>query len=320
MYQGAVVVGARDGSTSVVPVTAAVAPTMQQDCTGQADGVADVRRQRRRRGAVEPHLQQRLGVRRVRLDVAGRSPATGDSSSSTSQNRPLPARSFSPRRRGTILAPPPTSTPWSWAHRSTTTRTERWISSSDREPGTSTREPWLRTSSERRARAQTRTSAPESGASTRRPASNSDVVASPVSPDGGLHSIVWHQVGWDGGKFDVPVTTTLSSASVDPSSIVKTVTANAGQFAVSFSSGADPGTVSAQAFGLGDLTTTTESLKPGQPGRHRHLVREEDDHRHATRHASRSPSMQRTRTTPTSTSCTTVRSSRRRRRARRTSR
>ena len=38
MYQGAVVVEATDGSTSVVPVTAAVTPTLEQDEDGKLTG------------------------------------------------------------------------------------------------------------------------------------------------------------------------------------------------------------------------------------------------------------------------------------------
>ena len=94
---------------------------------------------------------------------------------------------------------------------------------------------------------------------------NSDVVASPLSgsPDisgQGLHSIVWHQVGWDGGKFHVPVKTKLFAASVNPSSVVQTVSDDTGSFDVTFDSANPLGAVSAAAFGLGQETTEAATV------------------------------------------------------------
>lgn len=70
MYSGAVVLTNR-GDSIIVPVSVAVAATATQDAAGKLVGALGFGGRRCRRGAGEPALQQRLRVRRQRLDLAG---------------------------------------------------------------------------------------------------------------------------------------------------------------------------------------------------------------------------------------------------------
>jgi hypothetical protein len=90
-----------------------------------------------------------------------------------------------------------------------------------------------------------------------------DLVTAPVKS--GLHEFVWHQVNFNGGKFNVPVKTTVAGASVNPSSVQQTTTTGSGSFDVTFKAGLDlPGLV-AEGFGLSQPSTTTETARQDNP-------------------------------------------------------
>ncbi|HJQ73251.1 MAG TPA: S8 family serine peptidase [Gaiellaceae bacterium] len=75
-----------------------------------------------------------------------------------------------------------------------------------------------------------------------------DIAAAPASQ--GMHAIVEHGVSFDGDKFDVPFTTTVGSASVNPSSVEQSTADGTGAFDVTFKSNLDLTGLSADAFGL----------------------------------------------------------------------
>jgi hypothetical protein len=75
-----------------------------------------------------------------------------------------------------------------------------------------------------------------------------DLVAAPVQ--GGLHAIVQHQVNFQGDQFDVPFEVTVAGASVAPSAVDITTSADEGTFDVTFQAGLDLPGLSAEAFGL----------------------------------------------------------------------
>ncbi len=75
-----------------------------------------------------------------------------------------------------------------------------------------------------------------------------EVVAAPAQE--GLHALLQHQVGWDGGQFLAGFHTTIGSASVSPSSVALTTAADTGGFDVTFEASVDLDGLSAQAFGL----------------------------------------------------------------------
>ncbi|MGH9230472.1 MAG: hypothetical protein ACRD07_17405, partial [Acidimicrobiales bacterium] len=91
----------------------------------------------------------------------------------------------------------------------------------------------------------------------------SDVVAAPVQE--GLHALGLHQVGWQGDEFHTPFTTTVGSASVTPSSVEVSTTADTGSFDVTFESGVDLDGLTAEAFGLSQPTVTTETAQQDDP-------------------------------------------------------
>jgi subtilase family protein len=86
---------------------------------------------------------------------------------------------------------------------------------------------------------------------------NEEFVTAPIQE--GLHSIVQHQVGYDGGKFHVPFQTTVGSAVVNPNEVSISTGSNSGSFDVTFKSSLDLDGVSADAFGLSQPEVLTET-------------------------------------------------------------
>ena len=87
----------------------------------------------------------------------------------------------------------------------------------------------------------------------------SDLVAAPAQE--GLHALVLHQVSWQGDDFHTPFSVTLGSASVAPSAVDIGTTADTGSFDVTFESSVDLDGLTAEAFGLSQPSVTDE---PGQ--------------------------------------------------------
>jgi hypothetical protein len=81
----------------------------------------------------------------------------------------------------------------------------------------------------------------------------------------GLQSLVQHQVGWTGDKFDVPFSTKLGSATVSPSSVAQSTAADTGSFDVTFKSTVDLDGLAAEAFGLSQPSVTQEPVKQDDP-------------------------------------------------------
>jgi hypothetical protein len=90
-----------------------------------------------------------------------------------------------------------------------------------------------------------------------------EVVSAPAQE--GLHSLLHHQVGWTGDKLDVPFTTKLGSATVTPSAVDTTTTADSGAFDVTFKASVDLDGLKAEAFGLSQPSTTQEPVKQDNP-------------------------------------------------------
>jgi hypothetical protein len=90
-----------------------------------------------------------------------------------------------------------------------------------------------------------------------------DFVAGPAQ--GGLHAAVQHGVGWHGSKFDVPFETTIGSAVVNPTSITQSTTTGVGEFDVTFKSTLDLPGFAADAFGLSQPSTSTETVQQDDP-------------------------------------------------------
>jgi Subtilase family len=90
-----------------------------------------------------------------------------------------------------------------------------------------------------------------------------DFVAGPAQ--GGMHAAVMHGVGFQGGKFDVPFETTIGSAVVNPTSVVQTTATGVGEFNVTFKSTLDLPGFAADAFGLSQPSTTTETVDQDNP-------------------------------------------------------
>ena len=91
-----------------------------------------------------------------------------------------------------------------------------------------------------------------------------DVVAAPLG-DEGLHAVVQHQVGFEADKFDVPFTTTLGSASVNPTSKEITTSSDTGSFDVTFTSSLPLGGMAADAFGLSQPSSSVETTSQDDP-------------------------------------------------------
>jgi hypothetical protein len=81
----------------------------------------------------------------------------------------------------------------------------------------------------------------------------------------GLHAVAQHQVGWQGDKFDVPFTTKVGSASVSPAAVNQTTATDTGSFDVTFESTLDLPGLRAEAFGLSQPVTTTETAHQDNP-------------------------------------------------------
>jgi len=90
-----------------------------------------------------------------------------------------------------------------------------------------------------------------------------DLIAAPAI--GGLNVLATHGVVFNGDKFDVPFKVTLGGVTVNPSSVEQEATADTGSFDVSFSSSLDLAGVKAEAFGLSQPTSTTETAKQDNP-------------------------------------------------------
>ena len=267
MYQGAVVVEVSDGSTSVVPVTAAVTPTLEQDDDGKLTGSlvfggADVAAAQSNLsfnngtvfGASDWTWRQESGDWRFFFFDIAEPPAPGSLLlAETSWDDPGPFTDVD-----TLVMGP----------------SENDYSNGALDllygPGASAffagyigLAPYTLDTTGKSPNAYQGSGIWGFDTST---GSNGDVVASPVFADGGLHAIVWHQVGWDGGRFHVPVTTSLTAASVEPSTIVDdAATSPAGSYEVVFEAGSDPGAVTAEAFGLGEMTSETLPLSQDDP-------------------------------------------------------
>jgi hypothetical protein len=81
----------------------------------------------------------------------------------------------------------------------------------------------------------------------------------------GLQSLVQHQVGWTGDKFDVPFSPKLGSATVTPSSVTQSTAADSGSFDVSFKATVDLDGLVAEGFGLSQPSVTQEPVKQDDP-------------------------------------------------------
>jgi hypothetical protein len=91
----------------------------------------------------------------------------------------------------------------------------------------------------------------------------SDLVAAPVQE--GLHAIVEHQVQWQSDEFTVPFETTVGSATVNPSAVSITTPTDTGGFDVTFKASLDLAGLEAEAFGLSQPVTTTETAHQDDP-------------------------------------------------------
>lgn len=90
-----------------------------------------------------------------------------------------------------------------------------------------------------------------------------DFVAAPAQE--GLHSVALHQVGWQGDAFHTPFSVTLGSASVAPSAVVSDTPSDSGGFDVTFESGVPLDGLTAEAFGLSQPSVTTETASQDDP-------------------------------------------------------
>jgi hypothetical protein len=90
-----------------------------------------------------------------------------------------------------------------------------------------------------------------------------DFVAGPAQ--GGLHGVMQHGVGFQGGKFDVPFETTIGSAVVNPTSVTQSTTTGVGQFDVTFKSTLDLPGLAAKAFGLSQPSSSVETVVQDDP-------------------------------------------------------
>jgi Subtilase family len=90
-----------------------------------------------------------------------------------------------------------------------------------------------------------------------------EIVSGPASD--GLHAILQHGTGWNGTKFDVPFSTSVGTASVNPASVSLSSATDSGAFDVTFTAGVDLTGLAAAAFGLSQPTTTTETAQQDDP-------------------------------------------------------
>jgi hypothetical protein len=94
---------------------------------------------------------------------------------------------------------------------------------------------------------------------------NQELVSGPASD--GLHAIVQHEVNMqhDNGEVHMPFETTVASATVDPGSVEQSTDDGTGSFDVTFEAGIDLPGFSADAFGLSQPSTTTETAHQDDP-------------------------------------------------------
>jgi hypothetical protein len=90
-----------------------------------------------------------------------------------------------------------------------------------------------------------------------------EVVTAPAQE--GLQALVQHQVGWQGDKFEVPFTSRLGSARVNPASVDLSTAADSGTFDVTFRASVDLDGLTADAFGLSQPSVTTETAHQDDP-------------------------------------------------------
>jgi hypothetical protein len=93
-----------------------------------------------------------------------------------------------------------------------------------------------------------------------------DLISAPAQE--GLHAVVLHQVGYDGGKFHVPFQTSVGTARLDPASVELLDAADTGSFSIDFTSGVDLSGIDADAFGLSQpivLDRVTQQDDPNDP-------------------------------------------------------
>ena len=91
----------------------------------------------------------------------------------------------------------------------------------------------------------------------------SDLVAGRAQE--GLHEVAIHQVGFDGGKFNVPFTSTVAGASVAPSTVTSHTADGTGAFDVTFKAGIDLPGFNAEAFGLSQPELKDEVVHQDDP-------------------------------------------------------
>jgi hypothetical protein len=90
-----------------------------------------------------------------------------------------------------------------------------------------------------------------------------EVVTGPAQE--GLHAIVQHQVGFDGDKFYVPFETNVGGASVTPTAVEQTTTADTGSFDVTFEATLDLPGLTAAGYGLSQPVTSIETAHQDDP-------------------------------------------------------
>ena len=94
---------------------------------------------------------------------------------------------------------------------------------------------------------------------------NHELVSAPASE--GLHAVVQHEVNFqhDNGEVHLPFQATLGSARVTPEAVDQATSSDTGSFDVRFTSGIDLDGLSADAFGLSQPTTSTETAHQDDP-------------------------------------------------------
>jgi subtilisin family serine protease len=94
---------------------------------------------------------------------------------------------------------------------------------------------------------------------------NRELVSGPAS--GGLHAIAEHEVNMqhDNGEVHMPFQTTVASATVDPDHVEQSTDDGTGAFDVAFRAGVDLPGFAADAFGLSQPSTTTETAHQDDP-------------------------------------------------------
>jgi subtilisin family serine protease len=94
---------------------------------------------------------------------------------------------------------------------------------------------------------------------------NQELVSGPASS--GLHAIVEHEVNMqhDNGEVHMPFETTVASATVDPDHVEQSTDDGTGGFDVTFQAGIDLPGFTADAFGLSQPDTTTETAHQDDP-------------------------------------------------------